>query len=76
MMQAIDMPSSDDKELFEIVRKNYFKANVDYLKEQTASACHSCANNPINGGSGICHCILGTPIMKGGALCTVTDTHT
>ena len=23
-------------------------------------ACRNCSNNPANGGSGICHCILGT----------------
>ena len=26
----------------------------------TPSACRNCSNHPINGGSGICHCILGT----------------
>ena len=25
-----------------------------------SDACKRCANNPANGGSGICHCILGT----------------
>jgi len=25
------------------------------------SPCANCTNNPINGGSGICHCILGNP---------------
>ncbi len=25
------------------------------------SPCTYCSNNPNNGGSGICHCILGTP---------------
>ena len=25
------------------------------------SPCADCKNNPINGGSGICHCTLGTP---------------
>lgn len=24
-------------------------------------ACQNCSNNPKNGGSGICHCTLGTP---------------
>ena len=24
-------------------------------------SCRHCSNNPINGGSGICHCILGQP---------------
>lgn len=25
----------------------------------TSNACKNCSNNPNNGGSGICHCILG-----------------
>lgn len=28
-----------------------------------SNACQKCLNNPINGGSGICHCILGTPTI-------------
>ncbi len=27
-------------------------------------ACKSCSNHPSNGGSGICHCTLGTPPVK------------
>ena len=26
--------------------------------------CEGCFNNPKNGGSGICHCILGTPEVR------------
>ena len=26
-----------------------------------SEACRCCANNPLNGGSGICHCTLGIP---------------
>jgi hypothetical protein len=33
-------------------------SDIDYEN----SACKYCPNNPINGGSGICHCIMGTPI--------------
>ena len=51
----------DDKELFDLVRKNYAEANKDYLRKQTESACVYCQNNPKNGGSGICNCILGSP---------------
>lgn len=29
-----------------------------------ASACINCSNHPSNGGSGICHCTLGTPKIK------------
>ena len=25
------------------------------------SPCQNCRNNPVNGGSGVCHCMLGTP---------------
>ena len=28
-----------------------------------SSPCFRCPNNPINGGSGICFCTLGTPIV-------------
>lgn len=28
------------------------------------STCESCGNNPKNGGSGICHCILGMPDVR------------
>lgn len=36
---------------------------VDYgrVLSNDNSPCANCPNNPINGGSGICHCILGTP---------------
>lgn len=27
-------------------------------------ACDNCANNPKNGGSGICHCTLGLPVIN------------
>ena len=27
------------------------------------NACKNCSNHPINGGSGICHCTLGTPTI-------------
>lgn len=30
-------------------------------KAYDGSPCQHCSNNPINGGSGICHCILGQP---------------
>ena len=30
-------------------------------KAYDGSPCQHCSNNPINGGSGICHCILGHP---------------
>lgn len=52
----------------------YFKTNFNkynplwtYQDIQTITniplACRNCSNHPSNGGSGICHCILGTPIF-------------
>lgn len=35
----------------------YFTTNT-YIPE----ACRNCSNHPSNGGSGICHCILGTQV--------------
>ena len=40
-------------------------SNIRYIpmgpsdKAYDGSPCQHCSNNPINGGSGICHCILG-----------------
>lgn len=30
---------------------------------EKSSACDKCSNNPKNGGSGICHCILGQKVF-------------
>lgn len=51
----------EDREIFDLVRKNYTESNKVYLTEQAESACKYCPNNPRNGGSGICNCILGSP---------------
>lgn len=32
-----------------------------YTLSQTPRSCQGCPNHPVNGGSGICHCILGLP---------------
>lgn len=37
--------------------------NKDYLIKQIKQLCVNCPNYPINGGSGICDCILGVPII-------------
>lgn len=52
-----------DAELFELVRKNYSQSNKEYLIDQVQKACVHCPNNPQTGGSGICHCILGSPVV-------------
>ena len=37
--------------------------NPNYIIPQywIPDSCKSCPNHPLNGGNGICHCILGTP---------------
>lgn len=35
---------------------------VEYINFYENSPCINCSNNPKNGGSGICHCILGSQI--------------
>ena len=37
--------------------------NKDYFVYQTQKACGQCPNNHNNGGNGICHCILGSPVI-------------
>lgn len=34
------------------------------VKTLRSQACDSCSNNPKNGGSGICHCTLGLPVIN------------
>ena len=36
------------------------KNNYYDIKTSFPNACRQCSNNPANGGSGICHCILGS----------------
>ena len=37
---------------------------ISDLKDNIPEACKNCPNHPSNGGSGICHCTLGTqPVM-------------
>lgn len=45
------------EETEEVVRVPYVTGYME-----TPTPCRSCPNNSLNGGSGICHCILGTPI--------------
>lgn len=36
-----------------------FSKNI--VVDDIPEGCRHCSNHPINGGSGICHCIIGTP---------------
>ncbi len=41
----------------------YKTLEYDYNRTESfiPEPCKTCSNHPSNGGSGICHCILGTP---------------
>lgn len=52
-----------DKEIYELVRKSYADVNKDYITEQVKDACKFCQNNPNNGGTGVCSCILGSSVI-------------
>ena len=49
-----------DKKSIPIFVGDYVKATFNNLP----STCEGCSNNPKNGGSGICHCILGMPDVR------------
>ena len=52
-----------DEELYNLVLNTFVDANKDYIAEQVKDACKHCSNNPNNGGSGVCNCILGGPVV-------------
>ena len=43
--------------------KGYSYTAMEQALMEIPSACKSCSNHPSNGGSGICHCILGAPVI-------------
>ena len=44
----------------EIIRIPYENVEVSINTAYIPPACRTCSQHPSNGGSGICHCILGT----------------
>ena len=67
-MTLIDL--DDDRNCFCGMDGEYEKYNIDPDVINDAihtmwepPACKHCSNNPRNGGSGICHCTLGTPTI-------------
>lgn len=54
----------DDNNLFfngQLVPSSYFD-NINLNNSNVPNSCINCPNHPSNGGSGICHCILGQQI--------------
>ena len=35
-----------------------------FYEAPKGSPCDGCSNNPSNGGSGVCHCTLGLPVIS------------
>ena len=71
VLSLLNAPRHPGVELFEQQLQDLMKdafVNLDLLPYQRDAlqnlipeACRGCSNHPINGGSGICHCILGIP---------------
>ena len=43
--------------------KGYSYVAMEQALMEISNTCKSCSNHPSNGGSGICHCTLGTPVI-------------
>lgn len=70
-----DMAPKDGETYYYINRQNHtiikestlkeafkkWKDNNEYNYNLIPESCKNCPNHPSNGGSGICHCILGNP---------------
>ena len=59
LIQKFDMEIS--QEILTIINKH--DVNKDYITEQVKDACKFCQNNPNNDGTGVCSCILGSPVI-------------
>lgn len=52
---------------YELLNEEYLKIKLELEKytypdfNSIPESCRGCSNHPSNGGSGICHCILGLP---------------
>lgn len=56
--------TSDEEKPLKVIRTPFIVPSIDkYTHTTSVSPCDNCSNNPKNGGSGICHCILGKPII-------------
>ena len=55
--QCLGCGWTSDEEREETIRLPY-GCNQTY--DYTPAACRNCSNHPNNGGSGVCHCILGS----------------
>jgi len=55
--EKIDKLSEEIEKIYKIISSQNRNYDIAYI--EIPSYCRNCSNHPSNGGSGICHCILG-----------------
>ena len=54
--------TNEPEEIQEVWDWDYYYHSIKTIEPiKFPNPCQNCSNNPQNGGSGICHCILGSP---------------
>lgn len=56
------IPAGVDEDSFGLGVESVLEA-IDNIPTYIPDNCKHCSNHPSNGGSGICHCILGSSII-------------
>lgn len=70
---VIDPPQIDKISVPSTVPLPY-KSTTTWCENDIPAGCRNCSNHPINGGSGICHCIVGTqPVMCNSTATDICD---
>lgn len=59
LLELLDYELWVKKDSLEILEKEYVVDTSQTNLKKIPDACKNCSNHPSNGGSGICHCILG-----------------
>lgn len=72
-LYATEFWAKSEKDMLEWLNTPYNNVDVTYYnngdlisfvyKKDESNYCRSCPNNPKNGGSGICNCTLGSPVI-------------
>ena len=64
LFNKLKIPTPEEAEVInEYVKKVTTGVNF-YDLMGIPPACRNCGNHPVNGGSGICHCTLGSPVIN------------
>jgi len=57
IQEKIDKLSEEIEKIYKIISSQNKNYNIAYT--EIPPYCRNCTNHPINGGTGVCHCILG-----------------